>query len=139
MKKLILIVCAVFAMIQFTSAQTLAAVTEKIEKKESPSVALNLESGLRQATFEGLTEYVANNLEYPETARENALEGIVKVKVTIAPTGEVVDAVVVQSLGFGCDEAALKLVRNMPRWQPASNYGVPAAGKGILVFNFNLQ
>jgi TonB family protein len=126
-------------MIPFTSAQTLAVVTEKSEKKESRSAELNLEKGFQQATFNDFTEYVTKHLEYPETARENAIEGTVKVKVTISPAGEVIAAKVLQPLGFGCDEAALKLVHNMPRWKPASNYGVPVTGKGILTFNFSLQ
>jgi len=139
MKNLILFVCALFVMIQTTSAQTTASISNNDSKTEKKVQELNMKSGLQQATFDNLAGYVATHLEYPETARENALEGTVKVKVTISPAGEVLNAEVTESLGFGCDEAALKLVRNMPRWKPASNFGIPVTGKGILTFKFSLQ
>lgn len=44
---------------------------------------------------------------YPEIARKAGIEGMVILKIQIDETGKVVDAKVLQSLGAGCDEAAI--------------------------------
>lgn len=47
----------------------------------------------------------------PEAARQAHLEGIVVVGFTVNATGEVTDAVVLQRVGGGCEEATLAAVR----------------------------
>lgn len=43
---------------------------------------------------------------YPENAKENNIEGVVKILTFIDRDGEVLDAQVVEGVGHGCDEAA---------------------------------
>lgn len=76
---------------------------------------------------------------YPDLARSYTIEGTVKILVVISSQGKVTQAKLVDGLGFGCDEAALKLVSNMPNWKPASNYGVPVQTKKMLEFDFKLH
>ncbi|MEN0047574.1 MAG: energy transducer TonB, partial [Bacteroidota bacterium] len=77
----------------------------------------------RPAYFQGgktaLVDYVSNHVIYPELALENAHEGIVIVEFTVQKNGSIKNAKIVKSLGFGCDEVALVLVKNMPKWQAA--------------------
>lgn len=95
--------------------------TEKVmEKTKKPIFHPNIE---RTAHFLGgkkaFTEYVINHVVYPELALENAREGIVIVEFTVKKNGNIKNAKIVQRLGFGCDEVALELVKNMPKWKPA--------------------
>lgn len=48
---------------------------------------------------------------YPETAKRSNIDGVVLLQVDIDATGKIMNVVVVQSLGFGCDEAAVKALK----------------------------
>jgi TonB family protein len=99
----------------------------------------NFELGLQKASFTNLHTYVKDHLQYPDLARKNAVEGTVKILVVISADGSVAQTKVINSLGFGCDEAALEVINNMPRWTPASNYGIAAKDKRLLEFQFSLR
>jgi TonB family protein len=139
-----------FFYIQSTLGQTIAKVdlhdvqpvetsTKKTPKKPAVKAVPNFELGLQEASFTGLETFVAEHLQYPELAKKNAIEGTVHVLVVISPDGKVTNPKVVSSLGFGCDEAALELINKMPRWNPASNYGIRVQDKHLLEFQFKLQ
>jgi TonB family protein len=54
----------------------------------------------------GGMEAIYKKIGYPEEAKENDSEGTVKVVTFIDRDGEVIDARVVEGIGYGCDEAA---------------------------------
>ena len=89
--------------------------------------------------FANLDAYIAGHLAYPEAARENGLEGQVKLRLVIGPDGRVEDAQVVDGLGLGCDEAARALALNMPAWSPATQSGIPVRSRAIMALNFRLR
>jgi TonB family protein len=49
---------------------------------------------------------IYKKIGYPKEAKEEKVEGIVKVLTFVDRDGEVLDAQVVEGIGFGCDEAA---------------------------------
>ena len=49
---------------------------------------------------------IYKKIGYPEEAKENEIEGVVKILTMIDRDGEVLDAQVVEGIGYGCDEAA---------------------------------
>ncbi len=138
-----------FCLIQFSAIQAqrsssmlASSKTQKLSENnrsatETPK--LNLALGQHRASFENLDEYVAANLKYPKLAQNQSIEGSVKVLVVISSDGKVTKAKIINSLGHDCDKAALDLVYNMPKWKPASNYGVPAQDKRMLEFDFKLH
>lgn len=70
-----------------------------------------------------LTEFIYQHLQYPQTALESGVEGIAIVEYDIDYKGKVVDARVVQGLGHGCDEEALRVVR-MLKFDVPTNRGL---------------
>ena len=52
-------------------------------------------------------------MKFPELAYEYGVEGTVYLQFTF--DGEIKDLKVVKSVGAGCDEAALKAVKNFPK------------------------
>lgn len=104
-----------------------------------PTYKFDITSGQQKARFEGLQDYVATILTYPEAARHHAVEGKVKVLAVISSEGKVLEATVVEPLGYGCDEVALDIVLTMPDWTPAMNFGIPVKTKTLLEFNFGLR
>lgn len=67
---------------------------------------------------EAYFRYLKQNLKYPSWAREANIKGTVYVQFVIGADGAVRDAVVERGIGGGCDEEALRVVNNMPRWNP---------------------
>jgi TonB family protein len=62
-------------------------------------------------------KYLKQNLRIPEAARQANIEGIVVVEFDLDRTGTPVNLRVVQSLGYGCDEEAIRLIRDGPKWE----------------------
>lgn len=58
-----------------------------------------------------MNELIYGNLKYPKEAAAKKLEGVVILKYDINHLGQVIDAKVVKSLGFGCDEEAIRVVK----------------------------
>jgi len=75
---------------------------------------------------------------YPEDARENNIEGVVRLQITVSPEGVVTHAVVVKGLGFGLDEEAKRRIRRF-RFIPATRDGVPVSVTIPFNFRFALE
>ncbi len=93
----------------------------------------------RRCSDERLVAYIARHLSYPEKAREQQVEGTVYVQFIVDETGAVVQPRLLMDIGAGCGEAALALVRQMPRWEPAKLGGKPVAVKMNLPIRFQLK
>lgn len=72
---------------------------------------------------DSLLMYLAANLKYPIIAKEKKITGEVVVQFIIEVDGNISGAKVLDSLGYGCDEEALRVVREMPKWTPGKIYG----------------
>ncbi len=70
-----------------------------------------------------LKKFIKENLQYPEEAMKNKIEGDIIVKFKVTGKGEVINPEVVKGLGYGCDEEALRLV-GMLSYQSVKNRGV---------------
>lgn len=104
----------------------------------SKKQASNFTAVQKVARFEDLEAYVSDHLLYPMEARENGIEGTVKVLVELSPEGNVTNAQIMQSLGYGCDEAALNMTKNMPPWKPSMRNGRPVRTKVVMSVAFQL-
>ena len=58
-----------------------------------------------------LNAFIYKHLQYPKEAGEAGIEGSVYLRYSIDPSGKVVDAKVISSLGYGCDEEAIRVVK----------------------------
>jgi len=56
-------------------------------------------------------EFITKQLVYPEEAKKKGIEGFVQLRYDINYKGDVIDAKVISSLGFGCDEEAIRIVK----------------------------
>jgi protein TonB len=69
--------------------------------------------------------FLRKNVRYPEAAIRKGIQGIVMVVITLEVDGTVSNAEVSQGIGGGCDEEAVRVVKLMPRWEPAKRKGRP--------------
>ncbi len=80
----------------------------------------------RAAQFPGgadaVESYLQKHLQTPAEVGLRDLRGAVTVRFVLRADGRVGATEVVKSLCAACDDEALRLVRAMPRWQPALGY-----------------
>ncbi len=86
-----------------------------------------------------LADYLAKNIKYPQMARESGIQGRVFISFVVEPDGSVSNINVMRSLGGGCDEEAVRVVKSMPKWKPGKQRGKPVRVSYILPVNFKLQ
>lgn len=83
-----------------------------------------------------LSDYLAKNVNYPQKAREAGIQGRVFVSFIIEKDGSLDEVKVMRSLGGGCDEEAIRVVKAMPKWVPGEQRGKPVRVSYILPINF---
>ncbi|MEM6725393.1 MAG: TonB family protein, partial [Bacteroidota bacterium] len=88
---------------------------------------------------EKLLAYLAEHIEYPESARKNGVEGMVVIGFLVDKSGKVVDPKIMRSLDQSTNSEALKLVQNMPDWIPGHVDGRPVKTSFNLPIRFSLS
>ena len=88
--------------------------------------------------MKALNEYLAKNIKYPQTALENGIQGKVFVSFIVEKDGSVSNVQVQRSLGGGCDEEAVRVVKAMPKWKPGKQRGKTVRVSYTLPVNFKL-
>lgn len=81
---------------------------------------------------------IYRKLVYPEEARKNKIEGVVKVLAFIEKDGEVSNATVVEGIGYGCDEVA-RLAVYYTRFKPGLMKGKRVKVQMIVPVEFKLN
>jgi TonB family protein len=67
---------------------------------------------------DAMETYIAKKKIYPLIAFQNDVKGVVQLKVVVESDGKIGGIKIVQGIGYGCDEAAVDVVRGMPHWIP---------------------
>ena len=88
---------------------------------------------------EARIKYLQDNIKYPDEAKELGVQGKVFVTFVVEVDGSITDVRVLRGIGAGCDEEAIRVVRNMPRWVPGKQRGVPVRVQFNLPIKFTLQ
>lgn len=78
----------------------------------------------------GLTEYMADELKYPEMAKNEGVSGICITKFAIEPSGVLSEIEVVGSVHPLLDYESIRFLENMPTWIPGTR-----AGRKIKMYN----
>lgn len=69
--------------------------------------------------FSDFKKYLNEQLNYPEQALKNEIEGRVTVQFTVEADGTLSDFKVIRGIGYGCDEELIRLIKEGPRWKPS--------------------
>ena len=86
-----------------------------------------------------LYRYLAENIHYPEQAKADSIEGKVFVRFIVRDNGDIVNVEVERGIGGGCDEEALRVIKSMPKWIPATSEGKVVNVQYVIPINFKLQ
>jgi periplasmic protein TonB len=87
---------------------------------------------------EARLKYLSENTKYPQMARESQIQGTVYVTFVVEKDGRVRDVRVLRGIGGGCDEEAIRVIQNMPRWNPGKQRGKPVRVQFNLPIKFTL-
>lgn len=86
-----------------------------------------------------LYKYLAENIKYPQMAKESGIQGRVFVTFVVERDGSVTDVRVLRGIGGGCDEEAIRVVKGMPKWTPGKQRGKSVRVQYNLPVKFTLQ
>ena len=89
--------------------------------------------------MEKLGAFMAQNLKYPAAAQKANVEGKVFVNFILTKDGDITDVKILKGIGFGADEEAVRVVSQMPRWNPAKQDGKAVNVRYNLPINFQLE
>lgn len=91
-----------------------------------------------QGGMQAFYEYVGKNLKYPSQARRMGVEGKVFVQFVVNTDGSLTDVQAIKGIGAGCDEAAVEVVKNAPKWKPGKQRGRAVRVRMVLPITFKL-
>jgi TonB family protein len=79
-------------------------------------------------------EKISQEVQMPEEAKKKGIEGEVKLSFTVGIDGVLSSFKIEKSLGFGCDEEAIRVVKSLGKWNPSKSDGKPVSSlKSVLV------
>lgn len=87
-----------------------------------------------------LANYFSRNIQYPQEASENGVEGVVSISFTVDENGKVASAKTTNpKLGYGIEEEALRVFNKMPVWKAGSLKGKNVKTRYTLPVRFQLE
>ena len=89
--------------------------------------------------MEALYKYLAQNIKYPQLARENGITGKVYVTFVVEKDGSIANPRILRDIGGGCGAEAIRVVKAMPKWSPGKQRGKAVRVQFNLPVNFNLK
>ena len=85
-----------------------------------------------------LLSYLRNETRYPDICFNNEIQGRVLVRFVVERNGSISSARIIKSVDPALDKEALRVVSNMPKWNPAKKNGVPVRAEQTVPVSFRL-
>ncbi|MDT8392809.1 MAG: M56 family metallopeptidase [Bacteroidales bacterium] len=73
--------------------------------------------------IEAMYTYLGHSIKYPEGAKTNKIQGTVYVTFIVRKDGSVSNVNVLRGIGHGCDDEAVRVVKEMPLWKAGKQGG----------------
>lgn len=70
-----------------------------------------------------MQKFLSDHMQYPTKALERGIQGTIYIRFVVRYTGKLTDIKVLTGIGSGCDEEALRVVKEMPDWIPGRDNG----------------
>ena len=85
-----------------------------------------------------LMKWLSSHVQYPTIAIDICIQGTVIVAFIVEPDGSVSNAKLVRSVDPCIDQEALRVVGQMPKWNPGKRAGIPVRVRCCLPIKFKL-
>ena len=70
-----------------------------------------------------LLKWIANHIEYPQSALDNNIQGKVVLRFVVEKDGSIGDVVVARKVDPALDKEAVRVLKSMPKWTPGKQRG----------------
>lgn len=84
-------------------------------------------------------EFLQENLRYPETAKNEGVQGVVFVTFVVRYDGEITDAEIIRGLHPDLDAEVLRVVNIMPAWEPGRQRDKDVSTQFVMPVRFTLN
>jgi protein TonB len=120
-------------------SEAVPVVVEKMAEEETDEVFVIVEQNPQFPGGNGeFLKFIANNMTYPRNAKVMGIEGKVFLKVIVGKDGSLMNPEIMKGIGGGCDEEALRVVMQSPRWKPGMQRGRPVKVSIVIPIVFKL-
>lgn len=85
-----------------------------------------------------LTDYIYKSMRYPEEAQKQRLAGKSLIAFTVNEDGTISNVRVLKSSALLLDNEALRIIKTMPKWIPATENGINKKEMVVLPIIFDL-
>jgi len=86
-----------------------------------------------------MLEYIYQNIKYPHEARSLGIEGMIVISFVVDKSGNIINPEVIRGIDGGCDDEAMRIVKQMPQWIPGKQSGQATNVKFHLPIRFKLE
>ncbi len=118
---------------------TRVEVKEEVEEAEEEVFLVVEEDPEFPGGLDALSKFIADNIKYPQLAKENNITGRVFVSFVVEKDGRVGQVKILRDIGGGCGNEAVRVVKMMPKWKPGKQRGKAVRTQFNLPVNFDLQ
>jgi TonB family protein len=89
--------------------------------------------------YPDLYNYFNRELRYPDEGLRDSIQGVVTVSLQISESGSPQNIEIKNSLGEAFDREVIRVIENMPEWNPASVNGKPVSSRLAIPLTFQIQ
>ena len=89
--------------------------------------------------FDALFKYLGSEVKYPVEAQEKGIQGRVVTRFIVRKDGTIDSIQVMRGINPLLDAEALRVIKAMPKWEPAEQDGEKVSVRYILPMQFKLQ
>lgn len=105
---------------------------------EEPAKAIIIEASYPGGQEE-LMKYISLSMKYPQDAMENGFQGKVYVGFIVNTDGTISEVEIKRGIQESLDQEALRIIKNMPNWEPAEQDGQAINSSYTLPVSFKLN
>lgn len=84
------------------------------------------------------SEFISKTLVYPADAKANGVEGVVVVSFTVKTDGSIGNIKIKRMVDPDLEAEAIRVVKKMPAWTPATKDGKPVDSIAEIPFKFSI-
>ncbi|HMG88532.1 MAG TPA: TonB family protein [Chryseolinea sp.] len=134
------VLCAVLFTVFACSEEQKSDVTNSESHKLNKDIFVIVE---QMPEFKGginaFNKHITDAISYPSEALQKRIEGRVDVQFVVDKNGSLSDVEIIKGIGAGCDEEALRAIRNTPSFKPGSQNGKPVRVRMVVPIMFKID
>lgn len=109
------------------AVEVVETIQEEVKEEEAPTEVFVIVEEM--PSFPGgdkaLMEFIYSNIQYPEIAKENNIQGRVILRFCVTYKGAVDQVTVIKGVDPALDNEAIRVIKLLPPWKPGKQGGKP--------------